>query len=179
MMEFEWIPGFEDGNMRSRSLMTFLYTPIQLAMKEATSSESNFFEVWLFVKEDGIDHGHLAFYRNPAFANREQPVLLMGNFECREDEQVALALLEKASQYTKENGYAEILGPMNGSTWATHRFITDGIQPIFFTEVPQPEWYPLIWKQAGFKVSDRYVSNVQELRKEKLILVLGHLPFLY
>jgi L-amino acid N-acyltransferase YncA len=170
MMEFEWIEGFEDGNMRSRSLMTFLYTPVQLVMKQATSSESVFFETWLFVKKDGIDMGHLAFYRNPAFANRERPVLLLGNFECHPDEQLALTLLEKAVLYAKKNGYAEILGPMNGSTWATHRFITDGIQPIFFTEVPQPEWYPLIWKQAGFNVSDRYVSNIQELRKETLIL---------
>ena len=170
MMEWEWINGFEDGNMRSRSLMTFLYTPVQLGMKQATSSESNFFETWLFAKEDGIDLGHLAFYRNPAFANREHPVLLLGNFECREDEKVALALLEKAEQYAMENGFVEILGPMNGSTWATHRFITDGFQPIFFTEVPQPEWYPLIWKKAGFKVSDRYLSNVQELKKETLIL---------
>jgi hypothetical protein len=151
--------------------MTSIYSTLQQAMKQATSSDAEFFDVWLFAKKDGIDFGHLAFYSNPAFANRERPVLLVGNFECCQEEDVALALLEKAAQYAKENGFAEILGPMNGSTWATHRFITDGTHPIFFTEVPQPEWYPMRWEEAGFHVCDRYVSNVQNLNKESLVLM--------
>jgi len=163
MMEWEWIADFEEGNWRSKSLISFIYEPQDQLLKNSVSSDTEFFDTWLFCKKDGIDWAHIAFYRNPAFQNNTKPVLLLGNFESLPDESIALALLDRAIQYAKNQGFSKLIGPMNGSTWASHRFNICGSNPLFFTEVPQPLTYLNYWKKSGFLESDFYYSFIQEL----------------
>ncbi|TVP76781.1 MAG: GNAT family N-acetyltransferase, partial [Gemmatimonadales bacterium] len=77
----------------------------------------------------------------------------------------ATTLLRHACSHLAKNGARRVLGPMNGSTWAPYRLVTDPApggaaepQPPFLMEPRNPPHWPELFREAGFQVRSEYVS---------------------
>lgn len=88
----------------------------------------------------------------------ERKTAAIGNFQA-EDADAGSQLIDQALQYLKENGFKYVLGPMNGNTWQSYRFVTqsDG-SPPFLMEPQNPDFYPDIFVGGGFKPIGEYSS---------------------
>ncbi|MGT2657684.1 hypothetical protein [Streptococcus varani] len=84
----------------------------------------------------------------------------LGYFESNEHPQLVLLLFEKMKDLAKKHGKKALLGPINASFWLGYRMKTSGYQEKIFSGEPHnPSYYPRLWEQAGFQVSDAYISN--------------------
>ena len=70
-------------------------------------------------------------------------------------------LLDTACEYLKAKGCEAVIGPMNGNTWKSYRFVTwsDGSAP-FLLEPQNPAEWPKYWQQAGFSPYHEYISSI-------------------
>ena len=84
----------------------------------------------------------------------------IGDFEANDSEATAI-LLECAADYLREQGCRIAVGPMNGNTWRSYRFVveSDGRGP-FLLEPRNPAEFPGWWENAGFSVLSQYSSSV-------------------
>jgi GNAT superfamily N-acetyltransferase len=75
-----------------------------------------------------------------------------------------VALLAHACRHLAQAGAQRVLGPMDGSTWASYRLVTERTvrsgpeEPPFFMEPWNPPSYPQAFRKAGFGVRSEYVS---------------------
>ncbi|WP_414664732.1 GNAT family N-acetyltransferase [Horticoccus sp. 23ND18S-11] len=71
------------------------------------------------------------------------------------------AVLAQAAARLERAGCTIALGPMDGTTWRSYRFVTEaGTEPPFlFEPVNPPEW-PGWWRAAGFAPLADYISTV-------------------
>lgn len=85
----------------------------------------------------------------------------LGAFTCDTPEAGA-ALIREALAQLKSEGFAAVLGPMDGNTWAKHRLVieSDGRSP-FLMEPQNPTHYVDAFEQSGLKIVSRYVSAVR------------------
>ena len=76
----------------------------------------------------------------------------------------AQTLLDEAAERLREAGCRIAVGPMDGNTWRTHRFVveSDGRGP-FLMEPRNPPEYPAWWRAAGFSELSRYSSSAVPL----------------
>ena len=115
----------------------------------------------LVAMRGGEPVGRVAVYRNEAMQIDGKPVAQLGDYACVQDEEVAKALMGAALALARKGDAAFAVGPMNGSTWETYRFITwPGAEPAFFTEMAHPPYYPAQWQAAGFAPYQAYVSSL-------------------
>src|SRR5580658_9533498 len=71
----------------------------------------------------------------------------------------AAAVLAGAQKQLREAGCTLAIGPMNGNTWRSYRFVTEsGGEPAFFLEPENPPEWPLQFEKAGFSSLASYVS---------------------
>lgn len=76
------------------------------------------------------------------------------------------ALLGRACGELAARGVRRVLGPMNGSTWARYRLVTDPApdgpppEPPFFMEPWTPPSHLEAFRTAGFDVRTRYLSAI-------------------
>lgn len=81
-----------------------------------------------------------------------KPVGLFGFFECIPDIAVAQALLEAACQWLREQGMAEVRGPINLSTHNDCLFLVDGFDSPPFVMMPyNPPYYPEFMEKLGWR----------------------------
>jgi len=75
----------------------------------------------------------------------------------------AAAVLAAAQERLREVDCTLAIGPMNGNTWRSYRFVTErGEQPPFFLEpANSPEW-PLQFEKAGFSSLASYFSALND-----------------
>ena len=87
----------------------------------------------------------------------------IGDFSARDGAE-AKQLLDEACDLLREQGCRTAVGPMNGNTWAAHRFVieSDGRAP-FLLEPQNPPGHPGWWEGAGFSVLSRYSSSAMPL----------------
>lgn len=77
------------------------------------------------------------------------------------DKSSAKYLLDSCCEVLKRQGVNTVIGPMNGSTWRSYRFITErGSEPGFFLEPDNPDEYPGYFVEAGFYPIEQYESAV-------------------
>jgi hypothetical protein len=71
-------------------------------------------------------------------------------------------LIKAALAKLKAEGFAAVLGPMDGNTWAKHRLVieSDG-RPPFLMEPQNPAHYVEAFEQSGLKIVSRWVSAVR------------------
>jgi GNAT superfamily N-acetyltransferase len=79
------------------------------------------------------------------------------------DDEAAAALLKEAVTRLQENGCTLVVGPMDGNTWRSYRFVTDsGVgqspEPPFFLEPSNPPEWPRQFEQEGFAKLAGYYS---------------------
>lgn len=85
----------------------------------------------------------------------------IGAFSCDDAARGAAALREAVQRLEKE-GFTAALGPIDGSTWARYRLVTDGDgRPPFLMEPTNPPHYVDAFESAGFAVVSRYFSAVR------------------
>ncbi|MCC6697296.1 MAG: GNAT family N-acetyltransferase [Candidatus Hydrogenedentes bacterium] len=78
------------------------------------------------------------------------------------DDASAAALLQDASLRLAACKCDYAVGPLDGSTWRSYRFVTDpGNSPPFFLEPTNPPEYPLQFVAAGFGPFAEYVSALR------------------
>lgn len=71
----------------------------------------------------------------------------------------AAAVLGAAQDQLRLAGCTLAVGPMNGNTWRSYRFVTEhGEQPPFFLEPVNPPEWPLQFERAGFFSLASYFS---------------------
>ena len=87
---------------------------------------------------------------------------VVGRFEAS-DREVAIELLERARFRLIAAGCTLAIGPMDGNTWRSYRFVSDaGREPPFFLEPSNPEAWPRWWSEAGFAPVAEYTSTITE-----------------
>jgi len=75
----------------------------------------------------------------------------------------ALAVLREACRMLRNAGCTVALGPMDGNTWRSYRFVTwRGSEPRFMLEPDQPDAWPGWWQDAGFAPREHYWSAVYQ-----------------
>ncbi len=84
----------------------------------------------------------------------------IGHFEAHNAPAAATALLHAAAEGLRTRGARRIVGPMNGDTWHRYRFATGPFDaPPFINEPWNPPYYPALWEDAGFTVTETYDSH--------------------
>jgi hypothetical protein len=99
----------------------------------------------------------IALYKSDA--DDAQQTLILGNYESENDEAAAF-ILSEAENFARQHGFKKLIGPMNGSSWATYRFRTDNSSDLFFSEHWHPHSYLLQWLNAGFTTAEKYISTI-------------------
>lgn len=69
-------------------------------------------------------------------------------------------VLARAVEALRAQGCSRAIGPMDGNTWRSYRFVTDAgaAPPFLFEPVHPPEW-PRWWRAAGFAPLAEYYST--------------------
>jgi GNAT superfamily N-acetyltransferase len=92
----------------------------------------------------------------PAYAQHRLGVI--GHYAAAGDD-AAAAVLAAAQERLRLAGRTLAVGPMNGNTWRSYRFVTErGEQPPFFLEPANPPEWPLQFERAGFSSLASYFS---------------------
>jgi GNAT superfamily N-acetyltransferase len=91
---------------------------------------------------------------------------MIGHYEALE-RKAGIAILREAAARLRAAGAAEVLGPIDGSTWVRYRL---ALQPepgerrfepaVFFTEPMNPPGYAEHFSAAGFEVAAEYESRI-------------------
>lgn len=100
-------------------------------------------------------------------AHDDHDVGLIGHYAAK-NEEVARNLLGRALNHLRDEGCTLAIGPMDGATWFSYRFVTSGTdRPRFFLEPHHPPSYPDHFSSAGFSALAEYVSAyAPELNRE-------------
>jgi GNAT superfamily N-acetyltransferase len=90
--------------------------------------------------------------------HKQHQVGILGHYSAVNDE-AATALLLSAQEQLRAKGCTLAIGPMNGNTWRSYRFVTErGDQPSFFLEPAHPPEWPMQFNRAGFSPLASYFS---------------------
>ena len=77
------------------------------------------------------------------------------------DESYGRSLIEHACHELANHGCKLAVGPMDGNTWRSYRFVTErGTARPFFLEPDNPDDYPIHFARNGFRTLARYVSEI-------------------
>src|SRR5262249_3919591 len=74
-------------------------------------------------------------------------------------DEAAELLLAAAEERLRAERCTIVIGPMNGTTWRSYRFVVEtGDDPAFFMEPANPPEWPRQFEKAGFSPIGRYFS---------------------
>lgn len=106
-----------------------------------------------FVVGAGAHAARCAALVNPRLADDAgAPFGQIGFFECTDgDDDLGRRALDAAVAWLRDRGCRSVLGPMNGSTWHSYRFVVDwkDTSPLLL-EPNNPLRYPALWESHGF-----------------------------
>jgi L-amino acid N-acyltransferase YncA len=84
----------------------------------------------------------------------------IGHFHA-ESAEAAEAILEVACTRLKAAGARSVIGPINGNTWRSYRFVVEGSdEAAFFMEPSNPASWPDYFRAAGFRERAHYFSAI-------------------
>ena len=83
----------------------------------------------------------------------------VGFFESEDAPEAAKLVLDAAAEKARSAGSKRLVGPYNASFWLGYRFKTSSFFKTFTGEPENRAFYPRLWEQNGFSVTDRYFSN--------------------
>lgn len=84
----------------------------------------------------------------------------LGFFECIEEVACCQLMLDYVASECEQAGIERLVGPVNCSFWIGYRMkVSDFEKKPYISEPYHPAYYLDFWKQAGFQVSERYLSN--------------------
>ena len=110
------------------------------------------------VLESGDVQARCSLWWNHVPAYEQHRLGVIGHYAAAGDE-AAAAVLAAALERLRLAGCTLAVGPMNGNTWRSYRFVTErGEQPVFFLEPANPPEWPLQFEGAGFSSLASYFS---------------------
>jgi len=110
------------------------------------------------LSENGNVQARCSLWWNHVPAYRQYRVGVIGHYAAANDE-AAAAVLAAARERLRAAECTLAIGPMNGNTWRSYRFVTEhGEQPPFFLEPTNPPEWPLQFEKAGFSSLASYFS---------------------
>lgn len=110
------------------------------------------------LSECGDPQARCSLWWNQVPAYKEHRVGVVGHYAAASDE-AAQTILSAAQERLKTAGCTIAIGPMNGNTWRSYRFVVErGEQPPFFLEPANPPEWPLQFERAGFFPLASYFS---------------------
>ena len=83
----------------------------------------------------------------------------VGFFESEDAPDAAALVLNAAADKARLFGRSRLVGPYNASNWLGYRFKTSNFRESFTGEPNNKAFYPRLWEQCGFVVTDHYFSN--------------------
>lgn len=134
---------------------------IDATLLPGLAAESEAMDARIFLRDS---HGTITAWASLWWNHTPQldgtQVAAIGGFGALE-ETPALSLLEEATSRLRSLGFRTVVGPMNGNTWRSYRFVveSDGRGP-FLMEPRNPPAYPAWWKSAGFAELAGYSSSL-------------------
>jgi len=144
--------------------------PLKMEQKKLIDEENNPFyedgEIALFLAEqDGEICGRIAAIQDRRYnKHHDNKTGFFGFFECIDDQPVADLLLKVASDWLRQRGHTDILGPANPSMMDEIGILVDGFEydPSFMMPYHKP-YYDKLLKNAGLqKEMDMYAFRVTQ-----------------
>ncbi len=129
--------------------------------------EPLYYEMGFLVEKEGSLVARAIVYDNPHHKIDDKSYLCIGYFLCVNDVQIALSFMEHLQAYFRETHHAGFIGPMNGSTWNTYRWVTAGEEKPFFLEPHNASYYTSLFSSIGFKLEWEYFSAIDESIQDK------------
>ena len=83
----------------------------------------------------------------------------VGFFEAHDQPEAVKAMFQKVEARASADGKRELLGPLDASIFIGYRFKVDRFDKTYTGEPYNRPYYPKLWEECGFSISDRYVSN--------------------
>lgn len=117
---------------------------------------SHYFQIYplLAVDEKGKALGRLVLTVYP-----KDLAGYLGFYECVDEREVSLKLLQYAEELAKKLGCNRLLGPVDASFWLGYRFKVNQFGRPYTGEPYNKSYYADQWQQAGFERSETYYSN--------------------
>ncbi len=141
--------------------------PIESSVAKQFSEKNSFFQygrLQRFVAWQGDQPvGRVVAAINDRLIEREEtPVGLMGFFECINDSEVAIALLDTATDWLKQQGMTLARGPIDLSTHNNCCFLADGFDADPAVMMPyNPQYYLELMAANGWhKAKDAYAYDL-------------------
>ena len=154
-------PG-EDTFRYFDEVLTNVYPPGSLRFKTKESFNAFYFQSCLIALVGGDVAGRLCVYSNPHINIDGKPCLLIGNFECVDDDRVCSALIQYVERIADDKNISYVVGPVNGTTWDDYRFpLTECVDPYLSDSLQQP-YYAEMFERNGFNILHRYYTSVAE-----------------
>lgn len=130
---------------------------------DATVLERHRPDQHLQVRRDGARAALCSLWWTKAPPLAGEKLGVIGHFGAA-DEIAARALLETVVARLREVGCTRAVGPMDGNTWRSYRFVTErGDNTPFFLEPWNPAEWPQWWERAGFAPLAQYASAAVDL----------------
>lgn len=94
---------------------------------------------------------------------KDDPVAYLGFFESFNNATAVKHMFFEVERKAFKDGKTKILGPIDASIYINYRFKIDRFDKTYTGEPYNKKYYADLWKQAGYEICDKYVSN--QLRK--------------
>ena len=122
-------------------------------------------EIIVFQDEAGKMAGSLNLWHNRPDYN-EKKTSYIGNvmiFEKYRKEEFEKKIFDELFEELKKDGIELIIGPLNGTTWNTYRYVTKtGNRKPFLMEPWNEGYYVELFQKTGFNPLANYISTIME-----------------
>lgn len=106
-------------------------------------------------------HGRLSLWWTQVPEWPGERLGVLGHFAA-DSEALTVTLLEEGCRRLAQAGCTFAIGPMDGNTWRSYRFVTDpGTEPPFALEPANPAEWPLWWTRTRFEPFQTYQSALE------------------
>ena len=111
---------------------------------------------------------------------KDDPVAYLGFFESFNNATAVKHMFFEVERKAFKDGKTKILGPIDASIYINYSFKVDRFDKTYTGEPYNKKYYADLWKQAGYEICDKYVSNqlrkveekdIELLKKEKETLI--------
>ena len=101
----------------------------------------------------------LTFYENDSNA-------YIGFFESINSTEASRCLFKASEMLASKNGKTKLVGPLNASFWIGYSLKTNKFDSVYTSEPYNKAYYLDLWKDAGFKIKEKYFSNIMRAPTE-------------
>lgn len=129
----------------------------EIALLKGTHTLSNYFTFTAFLCY--CDSKVVARCAVTIYTDKDEAYL--GFFDSEDNIEAVKTIMEAAENFARENGIRKLTGPVDASFWIGYRMKSNKFdEKRFFSEPYGKDYYPKLWKENGYKISQVYVSNI-------------------